>query len=152
MDAGEMTNEELRITIARAKGLEVIENVPAYRDPECGGWQIPYDGDADHVQPAYVHCCFCKGEPRLSGDVEYNGHLACCLEVLPDWPSDIALAWELLEDLIAKGYRGDILTLPDGTWAANFLLTGKPVISIGFGTAAPEAICRAWLNVQSLDI
>jgi len=114
-----MTNEELRLAIAKAKGWTgptVVGQVFAYYSPD--------------------------GRMRAA---------------LPNWPTSIADAWELVEEVIASGIGwcpGFCFDDHDGDrppeWVAEFNRYWKKGSDYSHyeaaATTAPRAICEAWLE------
>lgn len=66
----------------------------------------------------------------------------------PDWPRDIAAAWELVGDLTQVQVRIEWELDENGTpcWRCLTCNEAKNYWTIYTGTTAPEAICHAWLE------
>lgn len=114
-----MTNEEIRIAIAQAKGIEV-----AY----------PFDGK---FGPCYQTGLTADKKPYLSK--------------LPNWPENIADAWELYREMKQAGCVVVVTHDPitgHGYCHVNVLNTGARLKSMIGNYAATEelAICLSWLE------
>ena len=105
-----MEGRELDVKVAEALGLELVGLVPAYRDPEGGGWCV--GSRDDDMQPAYVRHCDCdiRNDLIIEGNEDdpwlaqsYKGHMLCCLDVVPFYKEDIAEAMMLFDWLAARG-------------------------------------------------
>ena len=94
---------ELDALIAeKVMSLNVLGVVNGERDPEgCFGHHImiPFEYcPKDSIEtPIYLAHCLC--EFREESDIDYFGHTAGCLEVVPWYSTNIAAAWEVVEAL-----------------------------------------------------
>ena len=161
-------SRELDAKVAGAEGFEVVGLVPAYRDPERGGWCVgQWDDD---LQPAFVQHCDCDIRDSLiiEGDEDspwlaqsYKGHMLCCLEVVPFYSADLTDAWYLVEHMHKQGYWCQMRTPfgkgeeSDGYWAGftPYLTSGWNGIPDNWrcGDSMPQAICRAFLAAKEAE-
>ena len=131
-----MTNDELRIAIAKAKGMNagVVEE---WDDIYGTHHTHDYAGDRNWY-PA--------GTPIHYAE---NG----VFYPLPDWPNDIAAAWELVEEMITPKDESIAAILashrPYIVWNGEdwiYLVGGdESDEQVARGTTLPLAISRAWL-------
>jgi hypothetical protein len=71
-------------------------------------------------------------------------------DTVPNWPADIAAAWELVEEVGAKNWTVTIENLADRPTEVLARI-GIPFTLIwytGFSDTAPLALCRAWLKLK----
>ena len=116
----ELTNKELRILIAKAKGWEFVRG-----------------------STYYGHKTFLV--VRRSDDT---------IEIIsdcPDWPTDIAAAWELVEEMRPYFFRIDVMCWDHtGNWAVlcnpRHGHDEHVIPTLGDADTAPRAICLAWLQ------
>jgi hypothetical protein len=124
-----LTPEELRLEIAQAKGWGEV------RKNDSGEWrQAPGYGDLADYQPDYL------GVPPDSG--WGGGHS----EGLPNWPADIAAAWELVEEMIENGEApGEFIMswYEEKKWYCQS--PDRHLQNYTYADTAPLAICRAYL-------
>lgn len=122
-----MTNDELRIAIAKAKGWKLFTR----------------DRFGESVQELYYSE---SGKIKYAEQIEFQEldvEKLANLEYIPDWPNEIAAAWELFDELPV--YKSVECARHDGR--------PKPVIwechvnGVGnfLANTAPVVICLAWL-------
>jgi len=154
-------SRELDEQVAEALGLELTGWENAEPDPEMlGAWSVyPYGREK---QPTYLKRCNCDlvDEYADSCDLEPlgSGHIYWCLEVVPFYSTDLAVAWELIEHMHEQGYWCQMRTPfgkgeeSDGYWCGF-----TPHLTTGFngvpddwrcGDLMPQAICRAFLAAK----
>ena len=125
-----MTAEELRLAIAKAKGLDVRrardipELLPGLHEPGL------YKGLAEWITTETLILCN-GGAPWFP----------------PHWTTSIADAWELMEEIAAKDYPipGICRMDENDNWNCYYRFAGDQGIEIVEADTAPLAICRAWL-------
>jgi hypothetical protein len=123
----QLTAEELRLEVAKAKGFVQFKNVRSIFNG------IEYD----------VAGWFVKSEEGPLGTF----HQA----IYSDWPANIADAWELVEDFGKLSWSFTVENIPDRPTEV-LCHVFRPFQGGGFlgcGTTAPLAICRAWLVWKS---
>jgi hypothetical protein len=71
---------------------------------------------------------------------------------IPNWPADIAAAWELVEEIIADG-RQVLLYCDRYNYVCKILehRFGGKMLFVSEADTAPLAICRAWLAWKESD-
>jgi len=150
-------SRELDVKMAEALGLDVLGYELAHPDPECGDWCVGEWEGRDEQQPVYVRHCDCdirndlilegyEDDPWLAQS--HEGHMLCCLDVVPFYSTDIATAWGLVE-WVKERYAGFSLhTRPSGKWMAHVFAPGTIEAWDGEADTAPEAICLAFLAAK----
>ena len=105
-----MTNEELRLAIAKAKGHELGYSYELYAEVKLGD---PVPDAAKHLMYLYT-------------DSEYSDGSPIWVEA-PNWPTSIADVWELVEEIpvdqhgkyileLVKIITRDCKSIPDYMW------------------------------------
>lgn len=97
-------------------------------------------------------------EVMIAGSVDHEFELKYC-DDFPDWPRDIAAAWELVEEISKTDYFIKISSPQEtgGKWLVKIDQKGwgdnnpPPPGGWWFGMTAPEAICRAWLAWKDVN-
>jgi hypothetical protein len=99
------------------------------------------------------------------GDIDYMlNHYGISNHPVPDYPNDIAAAWELVDEMnhSGDGFVDLIYAIHDNgpqlKWLCEFRMLSKWIVKngndpldgrsdyiLGLAPTAPEAICRAWL-------
>lgn len=114
-----MTNEEIRIKIAQEKGWREAEGL----------------------------LCPPEGDPRMSWAAEWDSH--GIPHFMPDWPENIADAWELVEEMpFYQIYKSQLVTGQPYYGCMCFMRLPCDEDNpdyIGEAGAVPRAICLAWL-------
>lgn len=151
-----MSADELRLSIAEAKGLDVSEHAEHDWKREPGGDIDLYAYSNDPHSGPYCDRCgysFCTG---CSGDDGYNNGLPC-KSYPPYWTEHMNAAWELVEEMIANDRKFHLLRfgyLPSGspkkreqkiTWEVCYGEQDVNLLEYARGETAPLAIARAWL-------
>ncbi|MDY6833794.1 MAG: hypothetical protein SVY53_03220 [Chloroflexota bacterium] len=144
-----MSEEELRVAVAEAKWPVV-----AIR----GGWRF-HEGGGEWEEREYM----CDDQDYLPVSLRINPDLLekqPCYglgnywEIVPQYSTDIAAAWELVEEMHDNGYVVEV-TIDNGTgryckvWKMDD--DGREVVVADIGVfdhtaTAPIAICRAYLE------
>ena len=141
----EMTNDELRIAIAKAK-YERVEVRGCEFSPDCGDLNEVQSIDVRYPQYRTMSDRYilwpCWFESSFTDeDVVYEHWVP-----VPDWPNDIAAAWELFDELPRVR---ELYDCPDGS--ITFVCGGKDTymgLDGGYranADTATLAISRAWL-------
>jgi hypothetical protein len=120
-------NAELRLRIAKAKGY-----VFAYVTPSHRGRLYPYSPGEIAV----------AGSP-LAEDIADGHEAEIAWGGTPNWPNDIAAAWELVEEAQAEPYEQAFQI--NRTVAISSRWSCHVGNYHAYGATAPEAICRAYL-------
>ena len=104
---------ELDALVAEKMGLEVLGKLAVTPSVDCcSGYDIPYNQplyDLEQsrqgwtVRPVYLRDCACPAGERQPGDDDYWGHYAACLDVVPNYSTDIVAAWEIHERMKNDG-------------------------------------------------
>lgn len=144
----------------KVMGLKVLGLHPCW-DPECGDPQpCPYDAGVEH--PVYLDHCSCDLDletelVRVSGWTRFRvgetGHSYHCISRVPDYSTDIADAWRVIERMIREGqkfWQLDSLGFEGERWRVCFARGGDtddvrqwiPAVA----DTAPHAICLAALK------
>ena len=107
-------------------------------------WTIPYtrppvgsDLPNSQLRPVYLRDCSC--EYRQPNDSNYFGHFACCLEVVSARSTNIAAAWEVVQQMLENAYDFELYWAGPGR-GFDCHFTGTGLVR---GLTAPLAICRA---------
>jgi hypothetical protein len=144
---------EIDAAVAKALGKNVLGTALCLQHQS--DYLIPFDGRGGTVErPVYLYGCYC--EFREPGDADYFGHVAGCLEVVPEFSTDIKVAWGLVEEMRQRGFV--LHPLDESServcehWCARFVTADDPAGMpweagwSGYGYTAPLAICRAFLE------
>ena len=124
-----MTNEEMRLAIAKAKGYELGYSYELYAEVKLGD---PVPEVDKHLKYLYT-------------DSEYSNGSPMWIET-PDWPTSIADAWELAEEAHLTIYT------PGSSYASGEYGNGDSYAAetqnglFIEADTAPRAICEAWLE------
>ena len=138
----EMSNDELRLAIAKAK-YTLVEIRLCSKDPECGDWSEIQSLDlmGNDANPCY-QLQPCYGE---------NNGENMWWEVCPNWPTNITAAWELFEELRQNMFRVQLSIWNNKPiWLAQAFYRQehdehKHFLN-GRGDTASQAICMLWLS------
>ena len=122
-----MTNEELRLAIAKAKGIQ-------FHVSDGGEWiQGGYRMHREYTD---------KGD--LIGKFYYEDDGQPYYDLCPNWPTSIADAWELVEEM-ARGVDVVVsVSVHNGKSSASFGKGNWFRLSSNHDTA-PRAICESYL-------
>lgn len=126
-----LTPEQLRVEIARRKGWKFWRD-PNYRDGECT--VFPPELDYSDCSP-YGYLV----DPSKMDSIVFEINTQ-------DWTTDIAAAWELVEEMIENGEAPGELIISwyeDKKWYCQS--ADRKVENYAYADTAPLAICRAWL-------
>ena len=150
-------SRELDARVARALGLDVVGEgrCQKYEHGEWGvstGWPKEVT-PAWPIRPIYVAHCVCDLED-FDG-MPMFGHFWGCLDVVSEYSTDIAAAWQVVEWMCERGYWCEMRT-PFGTGDHNdgYWCGFTPHLTSGWNgvpddwTSAPtlpEAICLSFL-------
>ena len=140
-------SRELDARVARAMELDVVGEGRC-RKYEHGEWGVSTGWPKEvspvwPIRPIYVAHCVCDlqdfdGMPML-------GHFWGCLDVVSEYSTDIAAAWQVVEWMKAKGWEIEIATDSDETETTFFPNRCAGETSLARAPTATEAICLAFL-------
>ena len=167
-------SRELDVKMAEALGLDVLGYELAHPDPECGDWCVGEWEGRDEQQPVYVRHCDCdirndlilegyEDDPWLAQS--HEGHMLCCLDVVPFYSTDIATAWGLVEKMVAEGGCPALVFDDNGHWALagggwqtvpmgenpEDVMTTFIIEASKWADSASEAICKEFLATYEED-
>ena len=156
----------------KVMGLQVLGNAHC-ACPE-GDWYIcgtqkDYTGDYGTIRPVYLRKCGCDGakksnaelvkdNPELADTMKekeiddiVHGHISyACLEVVPEYSTSIAAAWEVAEKLRKSHCCVIVFSDYDFIWEVRLIVPEgdhKPYV-VETDETAPGAICRAALKAN----
>jgi len=84
---------------------------------------------------------------READDAEYFGHIAGCLDVVAEYSTDIAAAWQVVEKLRSDGFEVELEGDSTG-WHCLFL--DYPEAGRAEAQSPPLAICLAALEAAGV--
>ena len=135
------TGAEMDALVARALGYDVLGIVLC--EPTIDGYIIPYRPEGTVSRPVFLRDCICN--LRQPSDIDYFGHFAGCLEVIPEYSEDDCRALIILKKYpiwVAEvdPFRENLivwhLSLNNYEWV------------FGEGKTIALAICRALLQMN----
>jgi hypothetical protein len=139
-----MTAQELRTAIANAKGWSIYHYDKA---PAASCYYLLWDAEGDAINPNYR-----ENERKTEAE--------CWEKDCPNWPADIAAAWELVEEIAASDYFCRVTT-PAGPGQPYLVKIDRK----GWGDNNPPppggwwqadtallVICRAYLAWKSSNV
>jgi len=85
---------------------------------------------------------------READDAEYFGHIAGCLDVVAEYSTDIAAAWQVVEKLRSDGFEVELEGDSTG-WHCLFL--DYPEAGRAEAQSPPLAICLAALEAAGVE-
>lgn len=150
-DKEELSGRDLDAMVAGGvMGLQVLGVVPCEYDFEDGSWDAPYDQTArGTLQPIYLKPNYCGCEFRRAGEVDYSGHSAACVSVVPFFSSSIEVAMKVVEKMREMGWSF-ACTLYEGHLPyASFCKQTVASSRNAEAQTLTEAICRAALKAIS---
>lgn len=144
-----MSDRELDALVAeKVMSLRLLGVVPCVQDPEDGSWDTPYDKElhGTALQPIYLKPNYCGCQFKQVEDVDYSGHSASCVSVVPFYSTDIRAVMKVVEKMRADGwsfactlYEGE---LPYASFCKRTAVSSRNAEA----KTLPEAICRAALK------
>jgi hypothetical protein len=143
---------EVDAAVARALGLDVLGIIPCCPDPETFGYLVGYEEQGNIPRPVYLRDCAC--EFKEPNDVDYFGHHAGCLDVVHDYSTDIAAAWEVHRAACAMLFskrRAYFRAIQEQTRLESGALVAWPDVLMALIDVFPEAICRAFLKAKGVE-
>lgn len=144
-------NRQLDIAVARLLGPNVLGEAPATENhTNIESWSVR--PGAARTQPVYLAHCFCSDQ--LDDEAMILGHVASCLEVVPFYHLDAALAVAALEQVCdERGLVADPYRAPGGTWVVELIKpprSGVPV-NLGEDKSFPLAVVKALVELERIN-
>ena len=135
-------SRELDERVARARGWHWDDDwgclIPPEQKAKPGemwtGWHRDHDGDDLHRQPV---------PGAAINRIVYNGDMSKI--ILPEYSTDIAAAWQVVEWMITGKPWECYLTHQTDGWDCDFSHPGAMGVMAQTAPTAPEAICLAFL-------
>ena len=126
---------------------DVLGVVPCCRYD--GNW-MAFDGGETytHPRPIYVAHCTCDDDFTHKPRTKHFDHYWTCFEVVPEYSTDIAHAWEVVTALIGKGLT--VSVNGSNQWYNVMVSKDGRIASNRVRESVPLAICLAALGAVNV--